>query len=270
MIWRRGGAAGATAIALVLLVAGCGLPADEGGQRGEGPGGRYQPLGLPPQEEYRVGLEAYQKVLSEYRDRLLPDDAPESVRVRGIMGRIVKAAGIEPLQREIHLRIHGYRFGWEVHVVREQKINAFCLPAGKMIVFTGILPVAQDDDQLATVMSHEIAHALAHHASERVARERNRSGAAILRSLSFQRDQELEADHIGLFLMTFAGYDPHEAVRFWERMQQISGAQGGRPEFMSDHPSDAHRVQAMKEWVPRAIAGKKAYDEGRIAPAPGR
>src|SRR5205823_3103671 len=131
--------------------------------------------------------------------------------------RVVRAANIAPLRREIRLRMEGYRFEWEVNVVRDRKVNAFCLPAGKICVFTGILGVAQDDDQLATVLSHEIAHALAHHASERLAQERTRGAAGVFSKLSYGRMQESEADHIGIFLMTFAGYNPEAAVRFWER-----------------------------------------------------
>ncbi len=95
------------------------------------------------------------------------------------------------------------------------------------------------------------------------------SGGGILGTLGnlrFNRAQESEADHIGLFLMTFAGYDPHEAVRFWERMAQRMANAEHPPEWLSDHPSDEHRIAKMREWVPQAIAGKKAFDEGRIAP----
>src|SRR4029079_6821477 len=130
------------------------------------------------------------------------------------------------LQREISLRTKGYRFEWEASVVRDRQVNAFCLPAGEIVVFTGLLPVATTDDQLATVLSHEMAHALAHHVSERVAREQ--SATNILSSLSYDRLQESEADHIGLFLMTFAGYAPDQAVVFWERMHAAAGV-GGRP-----------------------------------------
>src|SRR5262249_31818251 len=152
----------------------------------------------------------------------------------------------------------------------DRQINAFCLPGGKIAVYTGLLRVVENDDQLATVLSHEIAHALAHHASERIARAKNvPGGESILSQLinkKHDREQEAEADKIGVFLMTFAGYDPREAVAFWERMQQAH--QGAPPEILSDHPSDAHRIQAMQDNVRRAMAGKKAFDEGRIAPAP--
>jgi predicted Zn-dependent protease len=242
------------------------------GPSGEGPGGREQPLALTPQQELEIGRRAYREVLQEYHDHILPADDPESVRVRHIAGRLVRAAGIEPLQREIRLRVRGYLFEWATAVVRKNEANAFCLPGGKIVVFTGILRIAQGDDQLATVLSHEIAHALAHHASERIARERaaGKGIMAILQQRRFDRHQEAEADKIGVFLMPFAGYDSEAAVRFWERMQRASGEGGRMPEFLSDHPSDAHRIQNLKEWMPRALAAKRAFDEGRIAPAGGR
>lgn len=245
---------------LALVPAGCARPVETD----RGPGGREQPLALSPEQELAVGRRAYQEVLGEFGGRALPPDSPEAGRVQGVVTRLARAAEIEPLQREILLRVRGYRFEWEARVVRDARINAFCLPAGKMVVFTGILPVAATDDQLATVLGHEMAHALSHHASERVAREQ--SGANILRSLSYDRMQESEADHIGLFLMTFAGFDPDQAVAFWERMHAAAGGHGRPPEFLSDHPSDEHRVGNLRAWVPKARAAKRAFDEGRIAP----
>jgi predicted Zn-dependent protease len=186
--------------------------------------------------------------------------------VRSIAKRIVQAAGIRPLQREINLQLQGYRFEWEANVIEDRQINAFCLPGGKIAVYTGILPVAQNDDQLATVLSHEVAHALAHHSNERVTlQESGRVG--VLAQKAFSRRQEAEADHIGVFLMTFAGYEPEEAIRFWARMSQANQAGGKIPEILSDHPSDAERVRNMQHWVPMARAGKRAFDEGRIAPS---
>jgi predicted Zn-dependent protease len=249
---------------LGLISLGCERPAGPA-EAEHGPGGRQQALALSPQQELAVGRRAYQEVLGEFGDRTLPPDSREAARVRAVVARLARAAEIEPLQREILLRVRGYRFEWEERLVRDDQINAFCLPAGKMVVFTGILPVAANDDQLATVLGHEMAHALAHHASERVARER--SGANILRSLSYDRMQESEADHIGLFLMTFAGYDPDQAVAFWERMHSAAGSRGRPPEFLSDHPSDVHRARDLRAWAPKARAAKKAFDEGRIAPA---
>jgi predicted Zn-dependent protease len=216
--------------------------------------------------------------------------------VRHLGERIEKAVGIEPLRREINLRLEGYHFDWKFNVIQKEAINAFCMPGGKVAVFTGLLPVTQNDDQLATVMGHEIAHALAHHASERIARQESEerklrvlsvglgglseqdrrrllgllAAGAQFGSLSYDRKQESEADHIGLFLMTFAGYDPEQAVVFWERMQQATAGAGRPPEILSDHPSDAHRIAQIRLWAGQAKAGLQAYKEGRIAPAPGR
>jgi metalloendopeptidase OMA1, mitochondrial len=249
-----------------LVASGCEMP--EAGS-GQGPGHRSQPLALSPEQELDLGRRAYQEVLDEYGGRVLRGDRPEVQHVRQIVARIIRAAGIRPLQREINLHLEGYRFEWEVNVIRSNQINAFALPGGKMVVFTGILLVAENDSQLATVLSHEIAHVLAHHASERVAREQS-GVAGLLRRRAYDRSQESEADKIGLFLMTFAGYEPEEAVRFWQRMQRISENRGRLPEILSDHPSDEHRIRDLQAWVPRARAAKKAYDEGRILPERGR
>jgi predicted Zn-dependent protease len=255
-----------------LLFLACGGLGDMGeppqGQ-GEGPGGRAQALALSPQEELDLGERAYAQVLSENRNRVLPATDRRVQRVRTVAGQIEKAAEIEPLQREINLKVKGYTFEWEANVVEEDQVNAFCLPAGKIVVYTGIFKVAQNDDQLATVMSHEIAHALAHHSSERVAREES-GRVSLLTSKAYARQQESEADHIGIFLMTFAGYNPDEGVRFWLQMARAKTGSGQVPEFLSDHPSDRQRMVAMEAWAPRARAAKKAFDEGNIAPAPGR
>jgi predicted Zn-dependent protease len=246
------------------MVSGCTRPAPGPREKGPGPGGREQHLALSPQQELQAGRRAYKEVLEEYRGRILPADDPQVERVRRVMGKIVEAAQIPPLQKEINLTqlIGKYKFEWAANVVREDQINAFCLPAGKIIVFTGLLRfVGDDDDQLAAVMAHEISHALSHHASERVAREQ-RGGVGVLRQLSYDRAQESEADHIGVFLMTFAGYDPVGALRFWKRMS--ARAHSGLPSILSDHPSDRRRLEDLRRRVPRARAAKKAYDEGRV------
>jgi predicted Zn-dependent protease len=245
---------------VAVLIAGCGLA--EAPQRpGDGPGGRDQALALTPQQELAVGRRTAQEVRAEYRDLILPDDAPDVQRVRRVAEKLVRAAGIEPLQREINLKVRGYRFEWEADVIRERQANAFCLPAGKIFVFTGILRVAADDGELASVLAHEMAHALAHHGSERVARLQG--GGNILSSLQYDRQQESEADHIGVFLLPFAGYDPDEAAEFWQRMMSRGGA--GLPEFLSSHPSPETRVRDIRRWAPQARAAKQAFDEGRVA-----
>jgi predicted Zn-dependent protease len=223
---------------------------------------------MSPEQELQLGRQAYREILSDPTEfgRVYPADAPETERVRAVAKRIIKAAGIEPLEREMNL--HPGHFEWEINVLDSPKINALCLPGGKIAVFRGLLQVVQNDDQLAAVISHEVAHALAHHVSERNSQSSRGGALAMLRGKAFDREQEAEADHIGIFLMAFAGYNPEEAVRLWDRMQQVFAGQLHIPEILSDHPSDAHRQRKIAEWVPRALAAKRALDEGRIEPAP--
>lgn len=255
----------AVALLAVILVS-CGMrPSPPPPQKGEGPGEREQPLALNPRQELEIGRRAHQEVMAEYRDHLQPPGSPEVRRARRVMDRLVKAAQIEPLQREINLRIRGYRFEWEVNVIRDRQVNAFCLPAGKMFLLSGILKVIGDsDDFLATVIAHEMAHALAHHASERIARDR--SGGSVLRKLHYERAQEAEADHVGVFLMAFADFDPDQAAAFWEVMRKASGGTRQLPEWLSDHPSHESRALKLREWARHARAGKQAYDRGDVAP----
>jgi predicted Zn-dependent protease len=277
------------ALAAAVAVAGWGCqPPAPGG--GEGPGHRQQVLGLTPEQEHSLGVQAYQEILS--KAQVLPQSSPEVRRVRRVGEKIAKAAAIKPLQREINLHLQGYRFDWEFNVLRDKQVNAFCLPGGKVGVFTGLLQLTGDnDDELATVLSHEVAHALAHHSNERVTRENMRkraieatagrmgrmgeaerrlligllAGGTQLQSLAYDRRQEEEADHIGIFLMTFAGYNPDEALRFWRKMEELSARRGHPPAILSTHPSDAKRIEKIREWIPLAKAGKKAFDEGRVA-----
>jgi predicted Zn-dependent protease len=253
-------------VGLLLPLCGC----DTRPPQGQGPGHRPQELALTPEQELDLGRRAYKEVLSE--SEVLPKDSPQTRRVRHVGERIAETVKIEPLMREINLHVKDYRFEWEFNVLEDKHVNAFCLPGGKVAVYTGLLHVVQNDDQLAAVLGHEVAHALAHHASERLARQEREGGGllAALHGKKYDRAQESEADHIGVFLMTFAGYDPRQAVVFWERMKRLSDEQGRVPQILSDHPSDEQRIRDLEAWVPKALAGKKAYDEGRIAPPNGR
>jgi len=254
---------------------------------------------LSPAEEYQLGVQAFAEVTGEARQKnALITSGPQVDVVRRVGHKIAEVATSnsqmsELLRKEINIHIDGFRYDWEFAVIRSNQVNAFCLPAGKVAVFTGLLDlIAHDgsrdrfrDDWLATVLGHEIAHALAHHASERLARQQL-TGRAIgmithgfgsagtgekdsvihaiagFGSLPFARGQESEADHVGVFLMTFAGYDPHAAVEFWQAMSQRSG--GGRmPEILSDHPSDARRVAQLKAWADQAAAARQAYEAGK-------
>jgi metalloendopeptidase OMA1, mitochondrial len=164
--------------------------------------------------------------------------------------------------------------------VRSKQVNAFCLPGGKVVVYTAIFPVAENEAGLATVLGHEIGHALAHHGAERMAQEQlvklgqlavtesidrldpnqRQELYAVLGAgsrfgvlLPFSRKHESEADHIGLILMAAAGYDPREAIRFWQRMEE--GSRGGQhAELMSTHPSHEHRIRDLEGWMSEALA----------------
>jgi predicted Zn-dependent protease len=264
---------------IALLGGGCQRP------EGEGPGGRQQYLALTPEQELSLGRQAYREILSKYE--VLPQNSPKVEQVRRVGSRIVRAAHIQPLLQEIRLHEEGYVFEWEFNVLEDRQINAFCLPGGKVGVFTGLFEVTHSsEDQLAVVLSHEIAHALAHHTSERLARAKmlhpahQAAGGGLggqpeeqrrrlidlltgLGTLAFERFQESEADHIGIFLMTFAGYDPREAVVFWENMSRASRG-GHPPAILSDHPSDAQRIADIEKWVPMALGAKQAYDRGQV------
>jgi predicted Zn-dependent protease len=170
----------------------------------------------------------------------------------------------------------GYQ--WEYHLVASNEVNAWCMPGGKIVVYSGILPVTQTETALAVVMGHEVSHALLNHGQQRmsagVLQELGATGVGVLFGnssesqqlamtvygagsdvfgiLPFSRSHESEADHYGLILMAIAGYNPEESVVFWERMSALSG--GSTPEFLSTHPSDAKRIMQLREWM----AGAKA------------
>lgn len=217
---------------------------------------------IPDSQAMSLGADAYRQVLSESR---LITSGPDYERVVRV-GRRIAAVSHEP------------NLPWEFALIDEPNtVNAFCLPGGKVAVYSGILPVAQGDAGLAVVIGHEIAHAIARHGSERMtnqlALELGQAGLAqVLESkgaatqqlvltafgagaqlgvvLPFSRSQETEADRIGLIYMARAGYDPAEAPRFWERMNAGGGARP--PAFLSTHPAPEDRVRQLEALVPEA------------------
>lgn len=247
------------AFVILLGIAGC-SPLVEG----EGPGHREQALGLHPDQELAIGRHAFAELLA---DSEVLTSGPYVDRVERVSRRIAEAVKIEPLQREINLHVVQYPFEWEYCVIVSRQVNAFCLPGGKIGVYTGLLKLVRNDDQLAAVIAHEVAHAVAHHTSERIAREQSMGHG--FSELTFDREQESEADHIGVFLMTFARYDPQQAVAFWNEMAAVRGGKLRLPEILSDHPSDRRRINQLQTWVPTAEAAEAAYEQGRIAPARG-
>ena len=220
---------------------------------------------IPESQEQSLGLDSYRQILSESK---VVESGPDLASVRRIGARIA-AASDRPT------------YDWEFNLIKDDKVvNAFCLPGGKVAVYTGIMPVALNDAGLATVMAHEIAHAIARHGGERMTDDlafqvggmgldallnqkstatRNvimaayGVGGQVGVLLPFSRSAESEADHIGLVYMAKAGYDPREAVRFWERMEREAGGQAP-PEWLSTHPSQGSRVAQLQEWMPEALS----------------
>ena len=173
--------------------------------------------------------------------------------------------------------LNGYQ--WEFNLVDSKEVNAWCMPGGKVVVYSGILPVTQNEAALAIVLGHEITHAVAGHGRERMSQQLLASGiqqvggvalssnaqalnifnsiyaptAQIGVLLPNSRGQESEADHYGLIFAAMAGYNPQEAVPFWQRMQSLSSSSSKPPIFLSDHPSDASRIDKLKQWMPEAL-----------------
>jgi predicted Zn-dependent protease len=236
--------------------------------------GRKQLLLLSEGDETALGLQSYQEVLSKEK---LSSDAGANALVQQVGARIAAATGKS--------------YQWEFKVVdKPGTVNAFCLPGGKVVVYSGLLPVSQDANGLATVIGHEVAHAIARHGGERVSEglltnlgleavaasmgskdpETVKTVTGLLGAgvqvgvmLPFSRDQESEADHLGLLYMAKAGFPPETAVAFWQRMAALS--QGAPPEILSDHPSDARRIEQIQAWLPEARA---AYVPGPAIAAP--
>jgi metalloendopeptidase OMA1, mitochondrial len=227
--------------------------------------GRSALVGLDRGEENALGLQAYREVLSS-----------NDVITHGKEYEIVRRCASRLAQATSEW---GRDFQWEVSVVNSNQVNAFCLPGGKIVVYTGILPVAQNETGLAVVMGHEMAHATLRHGSERMLRQKNTNtlltgvnfslgemsyqqrqllmgaigaGAQYGLLLPFSRDHESEADAVGLQYMARAGYNPSEAIAFWQRMG--SASQGKTPpEFASTHPSHETRINRIKADLPKAM-----------------
>lgn len=184
---------------------------------------------------------------------------------------------------ETYLKNNGYandvkNYSWEFNLVQDNSANAFCMPGGKIVVYEGLLPYTQNETSLAIVLGHEIAHAVAKHSAEQLTKQQNQQvGTNILgnvlnqtvgngvgnvasavagqyfsfRNLKYSRDNETEADYMGLIFAAMAGYDPQQAIPFWQRMSQ--GSSSNQNDIFSDHPSDAKRIAALQKEMPTAL-----------------
>jgi predicted Zn-dependent protease len=235
--------------------------------------GRSQLSLIPSAQIHSMSAQQYGEFMKQ---NPASSDAAGTARVRRVGQRIQAAVERYMAQNGLASRLEGYQ--WEFNLVQNDAVNAWCMPGGKVVVYTGILPVARDDQGLAVVMGHEIAHAIAEHGNERMSQQliAQLGGVALseaLRSkpqqtqqlwmaafgagaqygalLPFSRLQESEADRLGLIFMAMAGYDPKAAPAFWQRMAE-SKQGASPPEFLSTHPSDATRIRKLEELIPEA------------------
>jgi predicted Zn-dependent protease len=235
--------------------------------------GRRQVNMLPEKTLMSMSLTNYRQYLSSNPAR--PETESETQMVKQVGDKISRAVEKYLKTEGYSKRIEGYK--WEFNLVRSSAVNAWCMPGGKVVVYSGLLPVTQDEEGLAVVMGHEIAHAIARHGNERMSQQiiaqLGGIGLAIalrdkpdetnnifltsygigstLGILKYSRTHESEADKMGLIFMAMAGYNPESAVKFWERMSASGGAK--LPEILSTHPSDKTRIKELQDFMPEAL-----------------
>ncbi|MBI4684311.1 MAG: M48 family metallopeptidase [Nitrospirae bacterium] len=236
--------------------------------------GRQQLSLIPSQSILSMSFNSYGEFISKHK---VIADTEEAHMVKRVGQKIQHAVEQYLSENGMSYVLNDYK--WEFNLVEDKNINAWCMPGGKVVVYTGILPITKDETGLAVVMGHEIAHAIASHGEERMSQgllaqmggialsaavsEKPKEtqnlfltayglGAQIGVLLPYSRLHESEADHLGLIFMAIAGYDPRAAVDFWERM---SASHKGLsvPEFLSTHPADKKRIDQIKEFIPEAI-----------------
>lgn len=222
----------------------------------------------------KEALTAYQNFLNEPKTKVIKGTA-EAQSVKKVGAKLAQVI-------DAYLKQNGfgeqYNFQWEFNLIESKDVNAWCMPGGKVAVYTGILPVTKDETGLATVIGHEIAHAIARHSAERYSQVMAaQAGGGILGAvtgntseatqktvsqlygiggqlalLKYSRNQEAEADRLGLIFMSMAGYQPEKAIDFWERMSAAKKGDGAPPEFLSTHPSDETRIAEIRKRLPEA------------------
>lgn len=227
-------------------------------------------------EMQTAAAQSYSALLKNPETKILNN--ADAQRVKNIGQKIAAAVTQYMNANGYASQIQGFK--WEFNLIDSKEVNAWCMPGGKVAVYSGILPVAKDDAGLATVMGHEIAHAIAQHSSERASKAAVAEGvggllgaatgnkSAITQNVISQvygigaqgfyllpnsRTQELEADHLGLIFMSMAGYNPSNAVSFWQRMAAVSSGAQKPAEFLSTHPADATRIAQIQKDLPEAM-----------------
>ena len=236
--------------------------------------GRQQVSIIPASQMQAMSFSNYSQFLKEHK---VVRSGAQAALVKRVGQRIQKAVEAYFKQHNMSARLKGYQ--WEFNLVDDPTVNAWCMPGGKVVVYSGILPVTKTEGGLAVVLGHEIAHAVAGHGGERMSQgmlvqmggmalnqalqekpEQTRNlfmtafgmGAQLGVMLPFSRLHESEADHMGLIFMAMAGYDPHIAVDFWKRMAAMKNG-SAPPEFLSTHPSDQTRIKQIEKLLPEAM-----------------
>ena len=241
---------------------------------------RKQNMSMVSEQEVEQGAaQAYSQQLAQARVAgALNVDAATTVRVRRIAARLIDQTG--------SFRKDAKNWGWQINVLSTRDLNAYCMPGGRIMVYTGLMDkLALSDAELATVLAHEIAHALREHSREQLSRQmRQQAGLGVLGvlaglgdapmqvasaisdvtfNLPKSREQESEADQIGLELMSRAGYDPHAAVTLWNKM--IKAGQGGKSDFFSTHPSSSDRISNIERLIPKVEPLYKEASKTEVA-----
>ena len=245
--------------------------------------GRNQLSLVPESELQSMALTQYQTFLSQNKV-VSTTSSKDAEMVRRVGSRIAAAITDYYGKQGKGDVLNGYK--WEFNLVDNKEVNAWCMPGGKVVVYTGLLPVTQNEAALAVVLGHEITHAVARHGNERMSQEMITQGLGSLvniatadnqkvnsifntvygpgsqlgYSLPNSRNQEYEADHYGLIFCAMAGYNPREAITFWERMAAASGTQKP-PELLSDHPADANRIEKIKGYMDEALSFYKPINK---------
>jgi len=232
-------------------------------------------------QEKALGLQAYEEILSQ--ERPMDPDSQIAQQVRGIAQRLIakvpEVANAIAQERGTRIQPIWEQFDWDVNVIQSEQANAFCLPGGKMAVYTGLIPVAQNADAVAVVMGHEIAHALLRHGAQRMSQQKLTQIGQMAGAMSgmdpqqqqmvmaamgygyllpYARQHETQADEVGLMLAAAACFDPNESVPLWERMSEASGGQSP-PEFSSTHPNPGTRIANLQALMPKALEYRKRF-----------
>lgn len=235
--------------------------------------GRKQLLLMPESSMMAMSFTQYEDFLKETK---VSADKKNTELVKSVGARISKA--VEQYMASQGLSSHLEGYAWEFNLVDDDTPNAWCMPGGKVVFYTGILPYCQDENGVAVVMGHEIAHAVARHGNERMSQQMVTQfgaelggvmlsekspqtqavfstvyglGSQLLVALPYSRNHETEADKLGLIFMAMAGYNPEHAITFWQRMAASGGAKP--PQFLSTHPSDATRVSDLQSFMHEAL-----------------